>query len=87
MVAASGIVLGAFVPAGAAFASGSCYTDCTTTTPFDPGAHVAAKPAVKSASTLPFTGSDVAGIAAIGAGTVLAGGLMVRHSRRARIAA
>lgn len=87
MIAASGIVLGAFVPAGTAFAEGSCYTNCTTPTPTDPGAHVAGKTAVKSASTLPFTGSDVAGIAAIGAGTLLAGGLMVRHSRRARIAA
>ena len=87
VMAASAIVLGAFVPAGAAFAEGTCYTNCSPTTPTDPGATVAGKTATKSASTLPFTGSDVAGIAAIGAGAAVAGALMVRHSKRTRAAA
>jgi hypothetical protein len=36
--------------------------------------------------TLPFTGGDVAGLAAIGAGAVLAGAVVVRHSRRKAVA-
>ncbi len=36
-------------------------------------------------SSLPFTGGDVAGLAAIGAAAVLGGGLMVRHGRRSRV--
>ena len=47
---------------------------------------------VKAASTtnsssLPFTGSDAAGMAVIGAGAALAGVVMVRHSRRTRVIA
>ncbi len=52
----------------------------TTGTPGDPGSQVAANTATNS-STLPFTGSDVAGMAAIGAGAALAGVVMVRHSQ------
>lgn len=86
VIAASGIVLGAFVPATAAFAEGSCYTNCTPNNqPTDPGSRVAGKTAAKSSGTLPFTGSDVAGIAAIGAGAAVAGALMVRHSKRNRV--
>ncbi len=33
-------------------------------------------------STLPFTGGDVAGLALIGAGAVLAGTVIVRRTRR-----
>jgi hypothetical protein len=36
-------------------------------------------------SSLPFTGGDVAGLAAMGAAAVLGGGLMLRHGRRSRI--
>ena len=35
-----------------------------------------------SAGTLPFTGGDVAGLTAIGAGCALAGVVLVRRSRR-----
>jgi hypothetical protein len=38
-----------------------------------------------SQSTLPFTGSDAAGLAVIGAGAALAGVVMVRHGRRSRV--
>ena len=51
------------------------------TPPSDPGAQVEANTATKSAS-LPFTGGDVAGLAAIGAGAVLAGAVIVRQTRR-----
>jgi hypothetical protein len=56
-----------------------------TNTPNDPGAQVEAAKTTKS-STLPFTGGDVAGIAAIGAGAVLAGAVIVRQSRRRAVA-
>jgi hypothetical protein len=36
--------------------------------------------------TLPFTGGDAAGLAAIGAGAVLAGAVIVRQSRRRAVA-
>jgi hypothetical protein len=36
----------------------------------------------KTASTLPFTGGDVAGLAAIGVGAALAGTVLVRRARR-----
>jgi hypothetical protein len=38
-------------------------------------------------NALPFTGADIEGMAAIGAGALVAGGLMVRRSRRVRRAA
>lgn len=55
-----------------------------TNTPNDP-AQVEAAKATKS-STLPFTGGDVAGIAAIGAGAAVAGAVIVRQSRRRAVA-
>jgi len=54
-------------------------TPSNPTPPSDPGAQVEANTATKSAS-LPFTGGDVAGLAAIGAGAVLAGAVVVRRS-------
>lgn len=58
----------------------------TTPTPVDPG--VAAHAAVQhsTATTLPFTGGDVAGLGLIGAVCVAAGVAIVRRSRRARVA-
>jgi hypothetical protein len=79
VAAASGIVLGALVPAGAAFAAD--YPAGTTGTPGDPGSQVAARTTTNS-STLPFTGGDVAGLAAIGAGAAVAGVVMVRHGKK-----
>jgi hypothetical protein len=84
VAAAGGILLGVLAPT-AAFAAdypaGSPPGD-----PGDPGSQVAANTASNS-STLPFTGSDVAGLAAIGAGAALAGVVMVRHSKRTRATA
>ena len=84
VAAVSGIVLGALAPTAAFAAS---YPDGgSTTPPSDPGASVAGK-SVTSAGSLPFTGSDVGGLVAIGAGAALAGVVMVRHSRRTRTVA
>ncbi len=83
VAAAGGIVLGVLAPT-AAFAAD--YPTGTTGATSDPGAQVAAKTATNS-STLPFTGSDVAGLAVIGAGAALAGVVMVRHSRKSRVTA
>jgi hypothetical protein len=55
-----------------------------TSTPTDPTQVEAAK--TTKPSTLPFTGGDVAGMAAIGAGAVLAGAVIVRQSRRRALA-
>lgn len=44
--------------------------------------HVAAKTAAKPAGTLPFTGGDVAQLAAIGGAAAVGGLLLVRRSRR-----
>jgi hypothetical protein len=79
-IAGASIVVAATVlPAGAAMAAeypnppAPEVNPQTTTT-------VAAK--TEQASTLPFTGGDVAGLAAIGAGAALAGTVLVRRSRR-----
>jgi hypothetical protein len=79
VAAASGIAFIAIAPT-AAFAAGYPGGD-PGTTPSDPGAEVKANTATKSAS-LPFTGGDVTGLAAIGAGAVLAGAVIVRQTRR-----
>ena len=79
VAAVSGIVFGALAPTAA---HADCYPNaCTTDTPGDPGAQVQAKTATKAAS-LPFTGGDVTGLAAIGVGAVAAGAVFVRQSRR-----
>jgi hypothetical protein len=83
VAAASGIVLGVLAPTAAFAAS---YPSGTNVTPSDPGSQVAASTKT-NASTLPFTGSDVAGMAVIGAGAALAGVVMVRHSKRNRVTA
>lgn len=80
VAAFSGIVFGAIAPTAA---HASCYPAGANCTPSDPGGTttVAGNTATK-ASTLPFTGGDVAGMAVIGAGAVLAGTVLVRQSRR-----
>lgn len=52
----------------------------------DPGVAAHAASTTQQASTLPFTGGDVTGLAAIGLGAVLAGAAIVRRSRRPRVA-
>jgi hypothetical protein len=80
-----------------ASADSTCYTGCTgpgagttplTTPPVTaPVQHVSAPvepPQAQAAGGLPFTGADIEGMAAAGAGALLVGGLMVRRSRRLR---
>ena len=84
VAAAGGIILGVLAP-GAAFAAD--YPAGTTGETGDPGSQVAANTTNTSPSTLPFTGSDAAGLAVIGAGAALAGVVMVRHSKKVRATA
>ena len=87
----------AAVPAAAAFADTApttCYTGCTTAitsppvTPVVTQATPVVEPApiakVAGGGSLPFTGADIEEMAAVGAGALLVGGLMVRRSRRVR---
>jgi hypothetical protein len=83
VAAAGGIVLGVLAPT-AAFAAD--YPNGGNGGGTDPASTVKANTASNS-SSLPFTGSDAAGMAVIGAGAALAGVVMVRHSRRARVIA
>ena len=83
VAAASGIVLGVLAPT-AAFAADYPSGDNTSQT--DPGSTVAGNTTTNS-STLPFTGTDAAGLAVIGAGAALAGVVMVRHSKKSRATA
>src|ERR1700688_3870807 len=83
-----------------AFADTTCYTGCAgpaagtsvpVTTPVTTPAPAplvtpAAEPATQAAG-LALTGADIEGMAAIGAGALLVGGVMVRRSRRLRRAA
>lgn len=79
VAAATGIAFVAFAPTAA---HAACYPSCGTSTSTDPGKPTTVAAKTTSSSTLPFTGGDVAGIAAIGAGAVLAGAVIVRQSRR-----
>jgi hypothetical protein len=82
VVGPSIVALAVLVPAGVAAAA-----DYPSGNPpavsADTGSAVKAATVTKTTSTLPFTGGDVAGLALIGAGAVLAGTVMVRRSRRA----
>ena len=90
------------VPAAAAFADSApqlCYTGCETTITSPPVASATsattptpvplAEPATPVAASggLPFTGADIEEMAAVGAGALVVGCLMVRRSRRVRRAA
>jgi hypothetical protein len=88
----------AAVPAAAAFADtapSTCYTGCTTsitsppTIPITTTVVTEPAPIAKTAAgaSLPFTGADIEEMAAVGAGALMVGGLMVRRSRRVRRAA
>jgi hypothetical protein len=83
VAAASGIVLGVLAPT-AAFAAD--YPNGGGGSTVDPSSQVQGT-TTSNSSTLPFTGSDAAGMAVIGAGAALAGFVMVRHSRRGRAVA
>ena len=81
LAAVSGIALGVLAPT-AAHAT-PCYpSSCDVSPAKDPkDPQVEAKTATKAA-TLPFTGGDATGLAAIGVGAVAAGAVFVRQSRR-----
>ncbi len=83
VAAATGIAFVAFAPTAA---HAACYPSCGTNTPNDPGGTQVEAAKTTKSSTLPFTGGDVAGIAAIGTGAVLAGAVIVRQSRRRVVA-
>ena len=81
------------VAAGSVTEPGNCVTIPTVggggntgvQTPFTPAASVDPTPTptpTTSTSSLPFTGADVAELAVIGTGAVLAGGVLMRRRRR-----
>src|SRR5215472_12993556 len=84
----AGVVL---APA-AAFADATCYTGCSTpstgnnnpATPSAPAQAQTQPPSNPASGGLPFTGADIAEMAAVGAGAVLVGGALVQRSRRQR---
>jgi hypothetical protein len=80
LVGTSIVVAGTVLPAGVAMAADYPGPPPPSVSPNQTTTQV--KAATKTASTLPFTGGDVAGLAVIGAGAVLAGTVMVRRSRR-----
>ena len=77
------------VAAGSVTEPGNCVTIPTVggggntgvQTPVTPAASVDPTPTT-STSSLPFTGADVAELAVIGTGAVLAGGVLMRRRRR-----
>ena len=74
------------VPAGSVTEPAGCVTTPAVSGRIDPVPTSSGTSAVKTASTtssLPFTGADVAELAVIGTGAVLAGGLLTRRRRRA----
>jgi hypothetical protein len=88
-VAAAGLaVCGLVVPAGVAAAAdypdGGNSTVTVTSDPGDPGVEVAGR--TQTRGSMPFTGGDVAALAAIGGGAVAIGGVLVAQSRRRRTA-
>ena len=82
VVGPSIVALAVLVPAGVAAADPQYPSGNPPAVRADTGSRVKAATVTKTASTLPFTGGDVAGLAVIGAGAVLAGTVIVRRSRR-----
>ncbi len=79
------------VPAGSVTEPGNCVAtptvandgnDGAVQTPVAPITSVTPKPPT---SSLPFTGADVAELAVIGTGAVLAGGVLMRRRRRVAV--
>ena len=76
------------VPAVAGATDPGCYTGCTPATvdannvpvppPTDP---VQTAASVSGSSSLPFTGADIGGLAAVGAGAIVVGGVLARRRR------
>src|ERR1700676_4264561 len=79
--------LGVVAVPSMAFADATCYTGCTTpatgvSTPVTPMNLPAEPQQAQSAGGLALTGADIEGMATIGAGALVVGGLLVRRSRR-----
>jgi hypothetical protein len=84
--------LGVVAVPSMAFADATCYTGCTTPAtgvstpvtpmnlPATPSAPI--EPQQAQSSGLALTGADIEGMATIGAGALVVGGLLVRRSRR-----
>jgi LPXTG-motif cell wall-anchored protein len=72
---------GVIVPAATANADSTCYTGCTPPPPSNDGPPPT-KVVTVSSSALAFTGADIEGMTAIGGGALIAGGVLVRRSRR-----
>jgi len=96
IIVGTGMVLASlFAVPAVAGADPTCYTGCTppnvsptsVPVPSDGGSGVAAVHTTTStmadgSSSLPFTGVDVAELAAVGAGAVVIGGVLTRRRRR-----
>ncbi|HUY22608.1 MAG TPA: hypothetical protein VMV22_09725 [Acidimicrobiales bacterium] len=76
-----------------AFADSTCYTGCSApgdggTTPapapVQPVSAPVAPTQAPASGGLAFTGADIEGMAAVGAGALVVGGVLVRRSRRHR---
>jgi hypothetical protein len=83
--------LGVVAAPAVAYADSTCYTGCAGTTggtvpPQVVTATTVAPPVEPKAASsgLAFTGADIEGMAAIGAGALVVGGALVRRSRRQR---
>ena len=88
LAAAGGIVAGAAMLPGHAFAScngyggGSCGSATSTPTPTN-----AVSSSTSNDGSLPFTGGDVVGLSLIGIGAVAGGTALVRSGRRKAVSA
>ena len=81
------------VPTVAGAADSTCYVGCTpsavspSSVPVAPTSggtpQAAASTLANGSSSLPFTGADIGELAAVGAGAVVIGGVLVRRRRRA----
>jgi len=81
-VFAGALALPAGVAVAAPYPGGGTPPPAVGGTSASHGATVAAKSSSSHPSTLPFTGSDVAGLVVIGVGAVGVGTVLVRRSRR-----
>jgi len=74
------------IPAGSVTEPANCVTTPTVSGRTDPvvpaSSGTSGVKTTSSTSSLPFTGADVAELAVIGTGAVLAGGLLARRRRR-----
>ena len=89
-IASSIAVASLFAVPAVAGADPTCYTGCTppavsnnNAVPPSSTGPVPAAASVEGSSSLPFTGADVGGLAVVGAGAVVLGGVLARRRRSA----